>query len=128
MAGGEKRRVDDLLDIIPPQSNQAYDMRQVLSAICDTDSLLELQPGFGKNIIVAVAKMGGTACMLVANQPTIQAGAITVDAADKATHFIEVATNFKLPLITVLDNPGVMPGPAAESRRENVPRPATLSR
>ena len=112
--GGEKRRVDDLLDIIPPQSNQAYDMRHVLSAICDSDSLFELQPGFGKNIIVAVAKMGGTACMLVANQPTIQAGAITVDAADKATHFIEVATNFKLPLITLLDNPGVMPGPAAE--------------
>ncbi|MEH6570206.1 MAG: carboxyl transferase domain-containing protein [Halioglobus sp.] len=113
-AGSERRRVDDLLDIIPPQSNQAYDMRQVLNAICDSDSLFELQPGFGKNIITAIATLGGTPCMLVANQPTIQAGAITVDAAEKATHFIEVATNFKLPLITLLDNPGVMPGPAAE--------------
>jgi acetyl-CoA carboxylase carboxyltransferase component len=114
IAGHEKRQVDSLLDIIPPQTNQAYDMRQVLSALCDSDSLFELQPEYGKNIITAIATLGGIPCMLVANQPTVQAGAITVDAAEKATHFIEVATSFKLPLITLLDNPGVMPGPAAE--------------
>lgn len=113
-AGRGKRRVDKLLDIIPPQSNQAYDMRQVLSEICDSESVFELQPEYGKNLIVAIATVGGTPCMLLANQPMIQSGAITVDAADKASHFIEVATNFKLPLITLLDNPGVMPGPAAE--------------
>lgn len=114
IAGSEKRRVDSLIDIIPPQSNQTYDMRQVLDAICDNNTVFELQPGFGCNIITAIASVGGTPCMLIANQPAVQAGAITVDAAEKASHFIEVATNFKLPLITLLDNPGVMPGPAAE--------------
>lgn len=52
--------------------------------------------------------------MVVANQPSVQAGAITREAADKATHFIEVADNFGLPLVNLLDNPGVMPGPSAE--------------
>ena len=52
--------------------------------------------------------------MIVASQPTVQAGAITRDAAEKASHFIGVANNFGLPLIFLLDNPGVMPGPAAE--------------
>ena len=52
--------------------------------------------------------------MLVANQPTVQAGAITVEAADKAAHFMDVANNFGLPLVTLLDNPGVMPGPTSE--------------
>ena len=52
--------------------------------------------------------------MLMANQPTVQAGAITLEGATKACHFIQVADNFGLPLISLLDNPGVMPGPAAE--------------
>jgi len=61
-----------------------------------------------------VARIGGVPCMIIANQPAVQAGAITLEGATKAAHFIEVATNFRLPLISLLDNPGVMPGPAAE--------------
>jgi acetyl-CoA carboxylase carboxyltransferase component len=109
-----RRRVERLLDLIPPQINLAYDMRQVLSELCDSQSLFELQPDFGRNIVAALARIGGTPCMILANQPSVQAGAITRAAAEKATHFIEVANAFGLPLVTLLDNPGVMPGPDAE--------------
>jgi acetyl-CoA carboxylase carboxyltransferase component len=108
------RILEGLLDLIPPQANQASDMRQLLKQLTDTQSLFELQPDYGRNIICALARMGGMPCMIVANQPTVQAGAITRDAAEKASHFIEVANAFGLPLVTLLDNPGVMPGPAAE--------------
>lgn len=108
------RQVDNLLDIIPPQANLAYDMREVLLALVDSQSLFELQPNYGRNLITALARIGGVPCLLIANQPIVQAGAITRDAAEKASHFISVANNFGLPLISLLDNPGVMPGPAAE--------------
>jgi acetyl-CoA carboxylase carboxyltransferase component len=109
-----RRDVSGLMDIIPPQVNQSYDMRRVLHALVDDQSLLELQPDFGRSLIVAVARIGGIPCMLVANQPAVLAGAITRESAEKACHFIEVADCFGLPLISLLDNPGVMPGPAAE--------------
>jgi acetyl-CoA carboxylase carboxyltransferase component len=108
------RRLERILDIIPPQANQAYNMREVLDEVCDTQSLFELQPDYGRTIITALARLGGNPCLLVANQPAVQAGAITREAAEKAAHFIDMAGAFGLPLVTLLDNPGVMPGPAAE--------------
>ncbi|MCB1688002.1 MAG: carboxyl transferase [Halioglobus sp.] len=112
--GAARRPVERLVDIIPPQANQSYDMRQVLHELVDEQSLFELQPDYGRSMIVALARIGGVPSMLIANQPTVQAGAITREAAEKARHFIEVASDFGLPLICLLDNPGVMPGPAAE--------------
>ncbi|MBT4522800.1 MAG: carboxyl transferase, partial [Halieaceae bacterium] len=108
------RQLDSLLDIIPPPTHHAYDMRAVIREIVDEDSLFELQPDFGRNLITALARIGGISCILVANQPAVQAGAITREAAEKACHFIELAHAFSLPLVSLLDNPGVMPGPAAE--------------
>ena len=108
------REVDALLDIIPPSLNTSYDMRTLLNVLVDENSLFELQPDFGGSLITALARIGGVPCMLVANQPAELAGAITRDCAEKATHFIEVAHNFGLPLVTLLDNPGVMPGPVSE--------------
>ena len=109
-----RRTVEGLMDVIPPQVNQSYDMRRVLQELVDAQSLLELQPEFGRSLIAALARIGGIPCMLIANQPAVQAGAITRESAEKACHFIEVADSFGLPLISLLDNPGVMPGPAAE--------------
>lgn len=112
--GAAPRSLDRLLDIIPPQANQGYDMRQVLAEMVDSQSLFELQPNHGRSMITALARIGGVPCMLIANQPSVQAGAITSEGAGKASHFIEVAANFGLPLISLVDNPGVMPGPDAE--------------
>jgi acetyl-CoA carboxylase carboxyltransferase component len=108
------RSVDALLDIIPPQVNQAYDMRTVLQELFDRQTLFELQPDYGRSLLVAIGRIGGIPCMVMANQPLVEAGAITQASADKACHFIAVADNFGLPLVSLLDNPGVMPGPAAE--------------
>ena len=122
------------MDIIPPQVNQTYDMHQVLDELVDSQSLFELQPDYGRSIITAMARVGGIPCMLIANQPCVQAGAITRECAEKASHFIEVAGNFGLPLVNLLDNPGVMPGPCsrknrgAKSRRPDVSGAASLSR
>ncbi|MEH6588449.1 MAG: carboxyl transferase domain-containing protein [Halioglobus sp.] len=110
----QPRSREEMLDLLPPTGNQAYDMRKVVDSLADAQSVLELQPGFGCSIICALARIGGVSVMIVANQPMIQAGAINRQAAEKATHFIDVANNFELPLITLLDNPGVMPGPQSE--------------
>jgi|TARA_R110002073_G_scaffold197457_5_gene356600 acetyl-CoA carboxylase carboxyltransferase component len=109
-----KRSVDRLMAIIPPQASLPYDMCEVLTELVDSQSLFELQPAYGDTLITAVARIGGVPCMLIANQPAVQAGAITLEGATKASHFIQVADNFGLPLISLLDNPGVMPGPEAE--------------
>jgi len=109
-----RRSVPELIEVIPPQANMAYDMRRVLAALVDSQSLFELQPDFGRSMLTALARIGGIPCMIVANQPAVEAGAITRNAAEKARHFISVADAFGLPLVCLLDNPGVMPGPAAE--------------
>lgn len=113
-AAAAPRPVDALLDMIPPAVAQPYDMRRVLTELVDTDSLLELQPDYGRTLIVALARIGGRSCLLIANQPAVEAGTITRQAADKACYFIELAHRFGLPLVSLVDNPGVMPGPAAE--------------
>ena len=111
----DDRDSDALLDIIPPASNQVYDMRSVIEQLADKQSSFELQPQYGASIICSVARIGGQTCMIIANQPAVLAGAITRQAADKACHFIEVADAFGLPLVFLLDNPGVMPGPQSEA-------------
>lgn len=118
LPAAKRRAVDKLMDIIPPQLNQSYDMREVLHELTDTQSLFELQPDYGTTLITALARVGGVPCLLLANQPAVQAGSITREGANKACHFITVANNFNLPLISLLDNPGVMPGP--DSEREGV--------
>lgn len=105
---------DHLLDLIPPSGAETYDMRRVITALADRDTLLELQPDYGESLICALARFAGRPCMIVANQPAKLAGAITHDAAEKAAHFITVATAFGLPLVSLIDNPGVMPGPQSE--------------
>lgn len=112
--GAPSDSADTLLDLIPPAGNRAYDMRRVIAALADSDSVLELQPRYGASMICALARFDGRAVMLLANQPATLAGAITREAAEKAAHFIGVAGAFGLPLISLIDNPGVMPGPQSE--------------
>jgi len=105
---------ESLLAIVPAATHRAYDMRKVLDAVADRRSVFELQPAYGRGMLKALARIDGAPCMIVANQPAVQAGAITAEGARKASHFIEVAHAFGLPLVCLLDNPGVMPGPDSE--------------
>lgn len=108
------RPVDRLLDLIPPNPRRPYDMTTVLEEVCDAGSVLALAPDHGRSIITALARLGGHAVAIVANQPAVGAGAIDVDAAEKAARFIDRAAAFHLPLVQLADNPGVLAGSASE--------------
>ena len=89
-------------------------MRAVLDVVVDDGSWFEIQPGFGPAIICALARLGGEPVAVIANQPSVLAGSIDADAADKASHFITVADSFHLPLVFLADNPGMLPGRDSE--------------
>lgn len=110
----EARLIDDLLEIVPRDGNVAYDMRLVISRLVDGGGFFQIQPDFGSSIVCALARIGGTAIGIVANQPAVMAGSIDVDAADKAAHFISLCDGFHLPLLFLADNPGVLAGRASE--------------
>jgi acetyl-CoA carboxylase carboxyltransferase component len=114
------RRVDELLSIVPRDNRRVYDMRAVVDVLVDDGHWFEVQPSFGRAIVCGLAHLGGDPVAVVANQPTVLAGSVDVDAADKAAHFIMVADSFHLPLLFLADNPGVLPGTASE--REGILR------
>lgn len=105
---------DALLDIIPPQANTPYDMRSVIQTLLDRGDFFELQPFYGRAMLLGLGRVADQAVMVMANQPTVLAGSIDTAAAQKAAHFIEVADQLGLPLISLIDNPGVLPGPQSE--------------
>jgi acetyl-CoA carboxylase carboxyltransferase component len=109
-----ERDLDDLLEIIPRNVRRSYDMRAVLGRLVDEGTLFEVQPLYGPSMITALARLGGCAVLIVANQPAVLGGAITREAAEKAAHFLEVANAFRVPVVFLADNPGVMVGPDAE--------------
>jgi acetyl-CoA carboxylase carboxyltransferase component len=116
-AAAEAVRVPDqrlLREIVPERRRQVYDVRMVLDALFDEDSVLELRRGFGAGIVTALARVGGRTLGVVANHPPHLGGAIDADGADKAARFMQLCDAFELPLLFLCDTPGFMVGPAAE--------------
>lgn len=109
-----RRRLDDILGLIDPDPRFPFDMRSLLAMLADEDSLFEVQPQYGASIVTALARLGGQSVAIVANNPVVGAGAIDAAAAQKATHFMDVAGAFHLPVLFLTDNPGVMAGTVAE--------------
>ena len=109
-----RRRIDEIGGLVPRDGRRAYDMAAVVEAVVDAGETLEIQGGFGRSIICALARIGGEPVGVVANQPVELAGSIDVAAADKAAHFISVCDAFHLPLLFLADNPGVLAGTASE--------------
>lgn len=91
---------------VPDASSAAYDMEELLGHIVDTDSLLPLQGHYAPNMVTALARVEGRAVGVLANQPMQKAGALDIDAADKAARFIRFCDTFNIPLLTVIDTPG----------------------
>ncbi len=111
-----QRRLEDLVDVIPRESTEVYDIREVISRIVDDGSFFQVGPDFGPAMVCALGHLGGAPVAVVANQPMELAGSIDVDAADKAAQFIQVADAFHLPLVFLSDNPGVLAGSESERR------------
>jgi acetyl-CoA carboxylase carboxyltransferase component len=104
-------RTDVGLDVIVPESaRQSYDMKDVIRAIVDNGEILEPHRDYAENIIVCLARMNGRTVGIIANQPLFMAGSLDVNASDKATRFIRFCDAFNIPLLTVVDVPGYLPG------------------
>ncbi len=116
VTGGDDsaRLVPEMLDLVPRNGRQVYDMRRVIDAVFDADSAFEVQPAFGRPVLTTLARLGGHPVAVVANQPMVLAGSIDADSAEKAARFITIADSFHLPIIFLADNPGVLPGSASE--------------
>ena len=100
--------------IIPANPNQPYDMKHIISHIIDDDIFFEIHPDFASNIITGFARMGGQSVAIIANQPMVLAGCLDINAARKAARFVRFADAFNIPLVTLVDVPGFMPGTAQE--------------
>ncbi len=108
-------RMDVALDsLVPDSPNQPYDMHDVIRGVIDDGTFLELQPAWAANIIVGWAWLGGQSVGIVAQQPSVLAGALDIDASDKAARFVRTCDAFNVPLVTFIDVPGFLPGVAQE--------------
>jgi len=108
------RETDELLEIIPPSARRPYKIREVIEALVDEKRFLEVQPDYGRTMVVGLAHLGGKPVAFVANNPAYAAGALDSEGAIKATDFIETAGTFGLPVIFLIDNPGVLAGSRSE--------------
>ncbi|CAN5757906.1 acyl-CoA carboxylase subunit beta [soil metagenome] len=104
------RREEALNTVVPAEPAQPYDMHEVINHVVDDSEFLEIQPAWAANIIVGFAHLGGRSVGIVAHQPAVLAGALDIDASDKAARFVRTCDAFNVPLLTFVDVPGFLPG------------------
>jgi len=104
----------ELDTIIPDRSAQSYDMKKIIQVIADRGEMLEPHSGWAKNIVVAFIRIQGKTVGVIANNPVFYAGVLDVHASDKAARFIRFCDAFNIPLLTLADVPGYMPGSRQE--------------
>ena len=100
--------------IVPEDRSETYDMREVIATLVDKDSILEIREAFGVGIITAFIRIEGRPMGLIANNPQHLSGAIDSDAADKGARFLQLCDTFDIPVLSLMDCPGIMPGPEYE--------------
>jgi acetyl-CoA carboxylase carboxyltransferase component len=107
---------DDLDALIPDSPSQAYDMHRVIGGIVDGGSFTEVHAHFARNVICGFARVEGRSVGIVAQQPEVLAGVLDIDSADKAARFVRFCDCFNIPLVTLVDVPGFLPGVDQEHR------------
>jgi propionyl-CoA carboxylase beta chain len=112
--GDERRPALD--SIIPDNPNQPYDIREVLNAVIDPDSSMEVHAEYARNMVVGFARVAGRTVGCVANQPATLAGVLDIDASTKAARFVRFCDAFNIPLLVFVDVPGFLPGTDQEWR------------
>jgi acetyl-CoA carboxylase carboxyltransferase component len=108
------RLAPDLDKLIPDAPDRAYDMRKVIDAIVDDRDFLEVHAGFAPNLLVGFARLAGFSVGIIAQQPEALAGVLDIDASDKGARFIRFCDCFNIPLVTLTDTPGFLPGVGQE--------------
>jgi acetyl-CoA carboxylase carboxyltransferase component len=109
-AGAVDSLIPEILEHFPESSRTPYDVRGLIGAIFDRDSFLEVHAGWAKNLVVGFARLAGRSVGVVANQPLVQAGCLDINASRKGARFIRTCNAFGIPLISIVDVPGFLPG------------------
>lgn len=99
-----------LNEIVPVDPKQSYDIRDVIARLVDHEDFMEVQASFAPNIVIGFARLQGRSVGIVANQPCVMAGVLDINASDKAARFIRFCNAFNIPLLTLVDVPGFLPG------------------
>lgn len=108
-------RTDPELDqVVPADPGKPYDIKDIIHCIVDDRIFFEIHESFAPNIVTGFSRLGGHAVGIVGNQPTILAGVLDIDASEKAARFVRFCDSFNIPLLTLVDVPGFMPGTAQE--------------
>jgi acetyl-CoA carboxylase carboxyltransferase component len=105
-----RRATPELANVVPAEANQPYDIRAVIEALADDGEFLEVQPAYAPNLVTAFVRLAGNPVGLIANQPEHLAGVLDINASDKGARFIRFCDGFHLPLVTLVDTPGFLPG------------------
>lgn len=108
--------IEKLNQIVPLNPSEPYSMHEVLLSIVDPNTFIEIQPEWARNAIVALARIGGHSVGIVSQEPSVMAGVIDIDAADKITRFVRMCDCFNIPIVTFVDSPGFLPGVDQEHR------------
>jgi propionyl-CoA carboxylase beta chain len=96
--------------IIPDSANQPYDVLEIIRRVADGEEFLEVQPLFAPNIIIGFARVEGRSVGIIANQPSAMAGTLNIEAGEKASRFVRFCDAFSIPIVTIVDVPGYLPG------------------
>ncbi|MFG3284099.1 acyl-CoA carboxylase subunit beta [Streptomyces sp. NPDC048111] len=104
------RRCEALLDLVPADPGRAYDMRRVIEEIVDDGDFFEVHSGWAGNLVCALARLDGQVVGIVANQPSAVAGVLNIEASEKGARFVQFCDAFSIPLVTLVDVPGFLPG------------------
>lgn len=111
----DANRINDILDsIVPDDSNKPYDMKEIIFEIVDSGDFYEVQPLFAQNIVTGLARINGESIGIIANQPNFMAGSLDINASDKSSRFIRMCDSFNIPILSLVDVPGFLPGTAQE--------------
>ncbi len=106
----------ELNRLVPLDPTTPYSMHKVIQLVVDTNSFLEIQAGWACNAIVGLARIGGHSVGIVAQEPSVMAGVIDIDASDKMARFVRMCDSYNIPLVTFVDSPGFLPGIDQEHR------------
>jgi len=104
----------EMNEIVPEDSKAPLDVQKVIARLVDNADFLEVQRDFAKNIVVGLCRIQGIVTGIIANQPTVKAGTLDIDSSDKGARFIRFCNVFNIPIVTLVDVPGFMPGIAQE--------------
>ncbi len=108
------RPTPELSDLLPENPRKPYDIRTLINSVFDAGSFIEVQADFAQNIVIGFAKLNGHTVGLMANQPKMMAAVLDINAADKAARFVRFCDSFNIPVVSLVDVPGFLPGTAQE--------------